>query len=571
MTRVPEDRSTRSAVAVSLGALLASAAHWLAPKWVDLPQNPSGAGLGPFASTPALGAIAAVGIVGSVLSLRFRNLGAALLGAAAISSGFLVIWEFRPIVGLLPISLALPAVLLLRPSANRSKLSTSGRRAALVAIVAGSAVIWQSLRRHGESYGQTHPESTVAKPDWAADWLWVGAMTTTSATITAGGLAPTQLHQLIHWNGEQAGGPQSGETRVEAQSDPDGIARFELDSLDPDAEHRYRVVPSGSSQANKPVSGEVTPDSSFRTQATDQNEITVAFASCARTGSNGAVFDAIRAQNPDLFIHLGDLHYGNLVSADAADHLQVLGRSLSTPAQSALFSSIPCAWVWDDHDFGDNDSDSTSNSRRGVANAYRRAVPHWNVDPDPAKPISQAFTIGGVRIIITDTRSQRTSDTMLGPNQEAWLLDELITSSQTHAAVIWANPSPWNVPDRPGSDQWGAFPEERRRIANGIAKGGVTNLVMVSGDWHLSAIDDGTNTAYADDGTPGFPLVHGAPLDRRGAGTGEPYSHGVFANAGQFGTVRVSGNDDATVVTLSTHLWTGETMGELVVDFPTTS
>ena len=91
---------------------------------------------------------------------------------------------------------------------------------------------------------------------------------------------------------------------------------------------------------------------------------------------------------------------------------------------------------------------------------------------------------------------------------------------------------------------------------------------MISGDWHLSAIDDGTNTAYADDGTPGFPLIHGAPFDRAGARTNDTYSHGVFSNAGQFGTVRVAGGGDTTVVTLTTHLWTGETLGELVVEFP---
>ena len=149
---------------------------------------------------------------------------------------------------------------------------------------------------------------------------------------------------------------------------------------------------------------------------------------------------------------------------------------------------------------------------------------------------------------------------MLGEEQEAWLIHEITASSQTHGLVVWANPTPWNVPDRPGTDQWGGFPEERRRIANAIAD--VDNLVMVSGDWHLAAIDDGTNTGFADDGEPGFPLIHGAPLDRPGARTGEPYSHGMFSNPGQFGTVRVLDDDgDIINVALTCHLWTGEQLG----------
>lgn len=40
----------------------------------------------------------------------------------------------------------------------------------------------------------------------------------------------------------------------------------------------------------------------------------VAFASCVRTGSNGAAFDTIRQLDPDLFINAGDLHYGDVKS-----------------------------------------------------------------------------------------------------------------------------------------------------------------------------------------------------------------------------------------------------------------
>jgi len=253
-----------------------------------------------------------------------------------------------------------------------------------------------------------------------------------------------------------------------------------------------------------------------------------------------------------------------VAATDPDDHIAVLGRSLSTPAQSALYSSVPSAWVWDDHDFGDNDSNATSPSRDAVSIAYRQAVPHWAVDPDPATPINQAFSVGRVRIVTCDTRSHRTADTMLGAAQEAWLIEELRSASETHALVVWANPAPWNVAVSPGTDQWGGFADERTRIANAIAEANITNLVMISGDWHTAAIDDGSNTAYADDGSPGFPLIHAAPLDRPGRQLGETFSHGVFTNAGQFGTIRVLDDGGPSIdVTLTAHLWTGEELGSL--------
>lgn len=553
MSNPPAVRNHRT---VSLAGLGAAAVHGVLPRLIDLPQDPDGVGLGPSVSMPTLTAVALAAGVGAVVSLRFRLIGAAVLGVAAVASVVLVLWEFEPIVGLLPLALTIPTLLLLfSPSAPQP--STAGRRSAMATIVAASVFIfWRAGRRLDRLTDAAHPESSVEKPDWLADWMWVGAVSPTSATITAGGLAPGP-HQLLHWTGNPATGAAADARVISARPDAGGVARFPLTDLAPGSDYRYRIGREGSRAG---------ADATFRTYEADPHAVTVAFGSCARTGSNGAVFDAIRATEPDLFVQLGDLHYGNLVSTDPDDHLRVLSRAISTPAQSALFSGIPTGWVWDDHDFCDNDSGAADSSRHAVSVAYRRAVPHWSVDPDPAKPINQAFTIGRVRIIIIDTRSMRSSISMLGHAQEAWLLEELTTASRTHAAVIWANPAPWNVPDRPGSDQWGGYADQRRRIANTIADNDVSNLVMISGDWHVSAIDDGTNTAFAENGAGGFPLIHGAPLDRPGAGVRETYSHGVFSNAGQFGTVRVVDDGSAMIsAILTVHLWTGEVLGELEI------
>lgn len=546
--------------AASVAALVGAGLHAGLPRLVDLPQRTSGAGLGPSLSTPGLTTIAILASFGAAISFRFTRTGAVLVGAAALASTFVTIWEFAWPVWLLALALVIPAVLLIGPHGPRN-IDPAGRRAAIAALVFGAGIVWQAaLSPWRDEFSPSHPESTADRLNSVASWLWVGAVGATTATVTAGGLRPG-THALNYSFGEEVG-------MVTADADESGIARFQLSGLPPSQTIDYIVrTPGGGGSTSTAASGGAltatdTTISQFRTTPEGPADLTIAFASCARTGSNGAVFDAIRATNPDLFVQLGDLHYGNLVSTDPNDHLDVLARSLSTPAQSALYRSVPSAWIWDDHDFGDNDSNSASPSREAVSIAYRRAVPHWAVSADPAAPINQAFTIGRVRVVTTDTRSHRTTATMLGEAQEAWLIDELQTSSQTHALVVWANPAPWNVPDAPGTDQWGGFPDERRRIANAIAADGIDNLVMISGDWHTAAIDDGTNTAYAEDGSPGFPLIHGAPLDRPGRRLGDSFSHGVFTNAGQFGTVRVEDDGGQSVeVTLTAHLWTGEELG----------
>ncbi len=286
--------------------------------------------------------------------------------------------------------------------------------------------------------------------------------------------------------------------------------------------------------------------------------MTVVLGACARTGSNGAVFDRMLAETPDLYINMGDLHYANLVSDDPSDHIAALGRSLSAPAQSALVSSVPTTWVWDDHDFGDDNSDSSSPSREAVSIAYRRAVPHHGVDPDPEASIAQAFTVGRVRFVVTDTRSMRTERSMLGQAQLDWFLDEVLTAARAHALVVWVNPTPWISDDGPSSDNWSAYPDERRRIADHLVESGVSNLVMVSGDAHMVAIDDGSNSDYSSRGRGGIPVLHAAALDRPGSVKGGPYSHGEFPAAGQYGKLEVEDDGaDSIHVRLSGHRWDG--------------
>ena len=96
------------------------------------------------------------------------------------------------------------------------------------------------------------------------------------------------------------------------------------------------------------------------------------------------------------------------------------------------------------------------------------------------------------------------------------------------------------------------------QIADGIASAGVTNLVMVSGDAHMVAIDDGSNSGYARDGTPGFPLLHAGALDRPGSVKGGPYSEGAYPGGGQFGRLEIRDDGgDAVDIVMSGHRWDG--------------
>jgi phosphodiesterase/alkaline phosphatase D-like protein len=504
--------------------------------------------------------LAQLGLLGLValawlLAARRPGPAAVILALAAAGLAGVAALEYEPAVAwATAVAFAAPAVMLWLVWQQDRPV---GRIVALAVVTAGllGAMGTVSARLHDRYFGPAHPSSTT--PDVPVDrveWIWSGGVTTDRAVVVA------RLADEIEAAALDVR-PVSGGRRhavVRDEPDDDRIVRWEVDGLEPATAYRYAVVVDGDRDDGRGVGR-------LRTAPAGPRWLTVAVSACARTGSDGAVFDAIRAVRPDLYVVDGDLHYGNVTDADSGTFLELYGRVLTAPAQAALYRSVPVAYVWDDHDYGTNDADASSPSRDAARTAYRQAVPHHPLPSGsgPGEPgaIYQGFTMGRVRFLLTDTRSERSGTSMLGRQQRAWLLDELRTASRTHALVVWVNPDPWIAPAEPDRDDWGGYAEERELIADAIAETGTRNLVMLSGDAHMVALDDGTNSDYSRRGGGGFPVLHAAALDRPGRVKGGPYSDGTFPGAGQFGTLSVSDDGGTSVtVTLAGRDWTGRTL-----------
>ena len=385
-------------------------------------------------------------------------------------------------------------------------------------------------------------------------WAWVGGVTAQRAVIKAR-VPPGNGRVTLALAAAER--PQASPERHEGAPDPSGVARFELHGLSPATRYEYRVEAGGSAV----VAG------SFRTFSEGRWSFRLAFSACADTGSASPVFDAIRDARPDLFIHTGDIHYQDITRNEPDLFRRAFDAVMASPTQSRLYRSVPIAYTWDDHDFGGNGSDASSAAKPAALAVYRQVVPHYSLIDDGRQGIHQAFTIGRVRVLMTDSRSQRTSSrraprtrTMLGAGQLQWLKDQLAAAAGA-PLVIWVNTVPWIASPGSGSDNWGSYAPERQEIADYIDRLGLTRrLLMLSGDAHMAAIDDGTHSNYATrpgKGSRGFVVMHAAPLDRRTSVKGGPYSQGVSARRGQFGLVDVTDDGRRLAVELSGHGLTG--------------
>jgi len=303
----------------------------------------------------------------------------------------------------------------------------------------------------------------------------------------------------------------------------------------------------------------------FRTPVAGPFSFTIAFSACADTGSNHAIFDTIRRHQPLLYLNTGDLHYEDISTNDRERFRQAYERVLAQPRQATLYRLVPIAYMWDDHDYGPNDSDATAPGRTAARLTYQEYVPHYPLAAGSGDvAIYQAFTIGRVRFIMTDTRSERSpksmpdtaAKTMLGTAQKAWFKQQLLDANGVYPVIVWVCASPW-LADLPGSgdDNWAGYATERRELTDFIETAGIQGLIMLSGDVHMLAIDDGRNNRYGASGERGFPIMQAAPLDRSNSSSlpDNIYSEGQFPGHQQFGLMSVE-DDGGEIVRVR---WSG--------------
>ena len=325
-------------------------------------------------------------------------------------------------------------------------------------------------------------------------------------------------------------------------------AGVEFDSLKADTKYYYTLSVKNRTGIK---------NGSFTTLPSGPASFKIAFGSCARTGSDNPIFGTINKLEPLFFMNIGDFHYEDISQNCSYNFARAYFTNLRSHYQSELYSTRPFVYMWDDHDFGPNNSYSESNCRNEAIQAYRHFVPHYSLPfKGNDEPISQVFSVGRVRFVLTDLRSQKKRPeyegcerveigTNFGPDKHLeWFKEQLIDGKDSGQLIAWVNPLPWISDERSlkyecdENDDWQGFSEERNEIANFIKDNNIP-LIMLSGDAHMLAIDDGSNSDYATGGGAPIPVFHASPLDHVGIFKGGPYSHGYSRKRGQFGMLEI--------------------------------
>jgi alkaline phosphatase D len=239
----------------------------------------------------------------------------------------------------------------------------------------------------------------------------------------------------------------------------------------------------------------------------------IAFGSCNHQSAPQHMWAQIAAQNPQLFLMIGDNVYGdNGWDADAG--LESLRKSYALQASHPEFTGFraryPMMAMWDDHDFGLNDAGASFPMRRWGEELFET---FWgSSDAVRSRPGVYESTITGpegkrVQVILLDTRFFRSdlkrmewsrerpplgvylpdadpAKTMLGADQWAWLEQELAKPADLRILVS----SVQVITDAHQFEGWTNFPSERAKLYDLLAGREDSGLVMLSGDRHAAGI-----------------------------------------------------------------------------------
>jgi alkaline phosphatase D len=239
----------------------------------------------------------------------------------------------------------------------------------------------------------------------------------------------------------------------------------------------------------------------------------------ARTSLPGPAYWTAAAGEPAFVLQIGDADHRNPASVEPIDienwrrmHRDVLGDSpVGADLAAAIAPRIPMFHIWDDHDYGANNSDGTAPWKNIATQAFLEYYP-LPERPNPDGGLWYRFTYGNADIFVLDLRSQR--DPLLLPDspdktmldadrlddaQTDWLLDGLQASSARWKFIITS--SVWN-PHSKRLDSWYCYQNEQLRMVDFVRSRQITGVIMISGDLHAGAIDDGSRSYFPELNTP---------------------------------------------------------------------
>jgi alkaline phosphatase D len=210
-------------------------------------------------------------------------------------------------------------------------------------------------------------------------------------------------------------------------------------------------------------------------------------------GGDYQILAAIARTRPDAMLWLGDNAYYREVDYTRAGMLHRYTHTRSFPELQPLLGSVHHYAIWDDHDYGPNDSDRSwflKETAREVFQLFWGNLT-FGMGSDPG--ITTMFRWGDVEFFLLDDRYYRTPNRrrsgprrILGPEQLEWLIDALTYSSAPFKFVAIGGQV---LNPRPEFETYSRIsPNERQELLDRITAENISGVVFLTGDRHITEL-----------------------------------------------------------------------------------
>jgi alkaline phosphatase D len=218
----------------------------------------------------------------------------------------------------------------------------------------------------------------------------------------------------------------------------------------------------------------------------------VAMGSCNRQNEPQPLWEPILDFRPQLWIWLGDNIYGD--TSDMDELARKYDQQKANPGYRKLLEAVPVVGLWDDHDYGTNDSGFNFRRKRESQKLFLDFLDEPTDSPRRDHEgiyDSRSFGPEGkkVRVILLDVRfwrpPPRSGGDILGEAQWRWL-DKTLRESDAQIHLICSGTQ--FLPTEHRWEKWNDYPDSRRRLLKLLAEVRPSGTVLLSGDRHFSEI-----------------------------------------------------------------------------------
>lgn len=378
-------------------------------------------------------------------------------------------------------------------STNKRNRRSILKTIALV-IVAPMSMLATALRTHGKDKTPL-PEDVDVHP--------AGPMVghTTENTSSIWMYAPTGSKVAVKYGVDKAGA-LSRDAMFENITLPGMDLRGEawgasLDNLQPETQYAYEVSIDGKSGP--------TQRGSFRTGPAEgkPSKFRLALTSCMLVSKPADSWSLLARDKPDLHLTLGDTIYAD--STDPKVQWRYHLRYRRVPQFAEVLRNMPTYAIWDDHDFGPDNSDRNAKGKEHSLASWKRLWHNPSLGTDNIPGAFFKLSRGDVDFFVVDGRYHRSPNkdvddagkTMFCKAQFNWLIEGLKNSKAKFKIIATGSTLHHSL-----HDGMRLFTHERHNLFGAIKQHKIAGVVFMTGSLHNSLIWEHHESELA-----GYPMV----------------------------------------------------------------